>query len=41
MTAAEAGMDGDVEFTANGNMYVGGDTASYTYSVNVLTITDD
>ena len=41
MTAAEAGMDGDVEFTADGNMYEGGDTASYTYSVNVLTITDD
>ena len=33
MTAAEAGMDG--------NMYVDGDTNSYTYSGNVLTITED
>ena len=41
MTAAEAGMDGDVEFTADGNMYVDGDTNSYTYSGNVLTVTDD
>ena len=41
MTAAEAGMDGDVEFTADGNMYEGGDTNSYTYSGNVLTITED
>jgi len=41
MTASEAGMDGDVEFTADGNMYEGGDTASYTYSGNVLTITED
>ena len=41
MTAAEAGMDGDVEFTADGNMYQGGDTNSYTYSGNVLTITED
>jgi len=41
MTAAEAGMDGDVEFTSDGNMYEGGDTASYTYSGNVLTITED
>jgi hypothetical protein len=41
MTAAEADMDGDVEFTADGNMYVDGDTNSYTYSGNVLTVTDD
>ena len=41
MTAAEAGMDGDVEFTADGNMYIDGDTNSYTYSGNVLTITED
>jgi len=41
MTAAEAGVDGDVEFTADGNMYQGGDTNSYTYSGNVLTITED
>ena len=41
MTAAEADMDGDVEFTADGNMYVDGDTNSYTYSGNVLTITED
>ena len=41
MTAAEADMDGDVEFTADGNMYEGGDTNSYTYSGNVLTITED
>ena len=41
MTAAELGMDGDIEFTADGNMYEGGDTNSYTYSGNVLTITED
>ena len=41
MTAAEADMDGDVEFTADGNMYVDGDTNSYTYSNNELTVTDD
>ena len=41
MTAAEAGMDGDVEFTADGNMYVDGDTNSYSHSGNVLTITED
>ena len=41
MTAAEAGMDEDVEFTADGNMYESGDTNSYTYSGNVLTITED
>ena len=41
MTAAELGMDGDIEFTADGNMYEGGDTNSYTYSGNVLTIIDD
>jgi len=41
MTAAEADMDGDVEFTADGNMYIDGDTNSYTYSGNVLTVTDD
>ena len=41
MTAAEAGMDGDLEFTSDGNMYLGGDTNSYTYSGNVLTITID
>ena len=31
----------DVEFTADGNMYNDGDTNSYTYSGNVLTITED
>ena len=31
----------DVEFTADGNMYSDGDTNSYTYSGNVLTITED
>ena len=41
MTAAEAGMDGDVEFTNDGNMYIDGDTNSYTYSGNLLTVTDD
>ena len=41
MTAAEADMDGDVEFTADGNMYIDGDTNSYTYSGNLLTVTDD
>ena len=41
MTAAEAGMDGDVEFTADGNMYIDGDTNSYSYSGNMLTVTDD
>jgi hypothetical protein len=41
MTAAEADMDGDVEFTADGNMYIDGDTNSYTYSDNLLTITED
>jgi len=41
MTAAEAGMDGDVEFTTDGNMYIDGDTNSYSHSGNVLTVTDD
>ena len=41
MTAAEAGMDGDREFTTGGEMYVDGDTNSYTHSGNVLTVTDD
>ena len=38
---ADVGMEGDVEFTADGNMYDEGDTNSYTYSGNVLTITED
>ena len=38
---ADIGMDGDVEFTADGNMYNDGDTNSYTYSGNVLTVTED
>ena len=38
---ADVGMDGDVEFTADGNMYNDGDTNSYTYSGNVLTVTED
>lgn len=41
MTAAEAGMDGDVEFTSDGKMYIDGDTNTYSYSDNMLTITDD
>ena len=40
-TPADVGMDGDVEFTADGNMYNDGDTNSYTYSGNVLTVTED
>ena len=41
MTPEEIGMDGDVEFTTDGNMYNDGDTNSYTYSGNVLTVIDD
>ena len=42
MTAADPEWEfTDVEFTADGNMYVDGDTNSYTYSGNVLTITED
>mgnify|MGYP000469867715 FL=1 len=41
MTPQEIGMDGDVEFTADGNMYNDGDTNSYSYSGNLLTVTDD
>ena len=38
---ADIGMDGDVEFTADGNMYNDGDTNSYTYSGSTLTVTED
>ena len=38
---ADVGMEGDVEFTNDGNMYNDGDTNSYTYSGNVLTVTED
>ena len=38
---ADVGMDGDVEFTADGNMYNDGDTNSYTYSGSTLTVTED
>ena len=38
---ADIGMDGDVEFTADGNMYNDGDTNSYTYSGSALTVTED
>ena len=42
MTSADPGWEfTDVEFTADGNMYNDGDTNSYTYSGNVLTVTDD
>ena len=40
-TPADVGMDGDVEFTADGNMYNDGDTNSYTYSGSTLTVTED
>ena len=38
---ADVGMDGDVEFTNDGNMYNDGDTNSYTYSGSTLTVTED
>jgi hypothetical protein len=38
---ADVGMEGDVEFTNDGSMYNDGDTNSYTYSGNVLTVTED
>jgi hypothetical protein len=41
LAPADVGMEGDVEFTTDGNMYNDGDTNSYTYSGNVLTVTDD
>ena len=42
MTPVDPGWDfTDVEFTADGNMYIDGDTNSYTYSNNELTVTDD
>ena len=42
MTSADPGWDlTDVEFTADGNMYNDGDTNSYSYSGNMLTVTDD
>ena len=41
LAPADVGMEGDVEFTTDGNMYIDGDTNSYTYSNNELTVTDD
>lgn len=41
MTATEAGFLGDVEFTNDGKMYIDVDTNLYSYSDNMLTITDD
>ena len=40
MTAEEADMQGDVEFTSDGNFIIDNDTSSYTYSNNVLTISE-
>ena len=40
MTAEEADMEGDVEFTSDGNFIIDNDTSSYTYSNNVLTISE-
>ena len=42
MTSVDPGWDfTDVEFTADGNMYIDGDTNSYTYSGSTLTVTED
>jgi hypothetical protein len=41
LAPADVGMEGDVEFTTGGNMYIDGDTNSYSYSGNMLTVTDD
>ena len=42
MTPVDPGWDfTDVEFTADGNMYIDGDTNSYTYSGSTLTVTED
>jgi hypothetical protein len=40
MTPAEAGMEGNLEFTSDGKMFLDGDTMNYTYSNSVLTVTD-
>ena len=42
MTPVDPGWDfTDVEFTADGNMYIDGDKNSYTYSGSTLTVTED
>ncbi|MEC9209000.1 MAG: hypothetical protein VX762_01080 [Bacteroidota bacterium] len=41
MTPYDAGIEGNLQFTNNGNMFVDGDTLDYVYSNNMLTITDE
>jgi hypothetical protein len=41
MNPNEAGIEGNLEFTNNGEMFVDGDTLDYVYSNNTLTLTDD
>ena len=41
MSPDDAGIEGNLEFTNNGEMFVDGDTLNYIYANNILTITDD
>ena len=41
ITAEEADIDGDIEFTSDGYFITDDDTGSYTYSNNLLTLFDD